>query len=90
MSTWLYLTVQTLALYLCATKRLGEWNQGYESTTRKVLEDYTDDYLKSIMQLFLGMSIVFYSLWAINIQKEMIGTVVFVMQKRYKDEMDKS
>lgn len=87
-SAWLYLTVQTLALYLCATKRLGEWNQRYESTTRKVLANYTDDYLKSIMQLFLGMSLVFYSLWAINIQKEMIGTVVVVIMAVMRYQWD--
>ena len=80
-SPWLFLTVLCLALYLSGAKRYGELEiyQEEAAATREVLSGYSREYLNSIMQIFLGMTLVFYALWAVTAQINMLLTVPVVI-----------
>ena len=61
-SNWLFLTVLSLSYYMALGKRRNEYQKvGIKS--RKVLESYPREFLDKMMYLFMGLSIVFYSLW---------------------------
>ena len=61
-SSWLYLTVLSMAFFLGFGKRRNELKfQGKDS--RKVLREYPMEFLDKIMYLCLGLTITFYSLW---------------------------
>lgn len=61
-SSWLYLTVLSMAFFLGFGKRRNELrSQGEQS--RVVLKRYTSEFLDKAMYLCLGLTIVFYSLW---------------------------
>ena len=64
-SGWLYLTVFSGALFLSLGKRRNEIRQhGQKGETREVLLLYTDSFLDKNMYVSLGLTIVFYALWA--------------------------
>ncbi len=63
-SNYLYLTTLSAAYYFGAGKRLKEAQQGGEM--RIVLKEYPLSYLESITNMFLGMTMMFYSLWAMT------------------------
>ena len=64
-SNWLYLTVIAMSFYLGLGKRRNELkNEG--SKSRKVLKYYNHDFLDKNMYMFLGLTIVFYSLWCVD------------------------
>ena len=63
-SNWLYLTVMTIAFYLSLGKRRNEIFS--KKNTRDVLKYYNNNFLDKNMYMFLGMGIVFYSLWTID------------------------
>lgn len=64
-SGWLYLTVFSGALFLSLGKRRNEIRQrGQTGETREVLRLYTDSFLDKNMYVSLGLTIVFYALWA--------------------------
>ena len=65
-SEWLYLTVLCFSLYLGLGKRRGELTRNKDKS-RPVLKYYTKDYLDKLMNLFLTLTLVFYSLWCTNI-----------------------
>ena len=66
-SNWLYLTVMSMAFYISFGKRKTEiTNGGFK--TRVVLKYYKEDFLNRFMSIFIGLTIVFYSLWCIDIQ----------------------
>jgi len=66
-SNWLYLCIISLSFFLGYGKRRNEMNKTTTNETREVLKDYTKDFLDKNMYMCLGMGIVFYSLWCINI-----------------------
>ena len=80
-SNWLFMTIQCFALYLAGGKRYGEldMNLNAQIDTRGVLKNYSSTYLKEVMQLFLGLTVVFYVLWIINVNEIMIITVPIVL-----------
>lgn len=80
-SHWLYLTVQSLALYLSIAKRLGELRDNKRAgvVTRDILEKYPEEYLSGMMNLFFGVALVFYSLWASTVLESMVITIPIVM-----------
>lgn len=64
-SAWLYLTVMSLSFFLGLGKRRNElMKQG--NSGRKVLKYYTKDFLDKNMYMCLAITIVFYSLWCIE------------------------
>lgn len=65
-SNWLYLTVLAMAMYLVLGKRRNEIIKN-GSKSRSVLKYYTREFLDKNMYMFLGLTIVFYSLWCIDI-----------------------
>lgn len=65
LSHWLYLTILSFAYYMGLGKRRGEL-QVNGTTSRKVLKYYTMDFLNKNMQMFMTLTLVFYSLWTID------------------------
>lgn len=80
-SKWLYLAVLAFSFYLGLGKRRGELRiNGSES--RKVNQFYSHDFLDKNMYVFLGLTIVYYSLWTIDptqIHKLMYLTIPLVI-----------
>lgn len=65
MSNWLYLTALSFSLYVSVEKRAGEILVAEKTgeTARNVLTDYSVGFLKSVRDVCLSLTIVFYSLW---------------------------
>lgn len=64
-SKWLYLAVLAFSFYLSLGKRRNEIKRiGID--TRKVNKHYTQDFLDKNMYVFLALTIIYYSLWAID------------------------
>lgn len=61
-SSWLFLTILSLSVFLALGKRLGELKCN-GSVSRKSLERYPTAFLSKNMYVYLGMGLVFYSLW---------------------------
>ncbi len=62
-STWLYLTVLVFSFYLALGKRRGELAQN-GAKSRKVLRYYSTAFLTDNMNIFLALTLAFYSLWS--------------------------
>ena len=83
-SSWLYLTVLSVSLYMALGKRRGEL-KNVTDNSRKVLKYYTYEFLDKFMYIFLGTAIIFYSLWCMigftDPQKStyLIYSVIFVI-----------
>ena len=60
----LLLTVISASMFLGFGKRRNELKKG--TSTRKVLRAYSMDFLNKIMYVFIGLTLMFYSLWSIN------------------------
>jgi decaprenyl-phosphate phosphoribosyltransferase len=69
-SSWLYLTVLSLAFYLGLGKRRNEILRQKVSGTRKVLNVYTHNFLDKNMYVCLTMAVIFYSLWSMQMANE--------------------
>lgn len=67
-SNWLFLTILCGSYYLAFGKRRNELAQN-KSTSRNVLKYYSKDFLNTSMNNFMVLSVVFYSLWATNINE---------------------
>lgn len=63
-SSWLFLTIMSASLFLGLGKRKKELINNKES--RKVLQEYNEDFLDKFQYLSLTLTIVFYSLWTIE------------------------
>lgn len=61
-SSWLYLTVLSLSLFMALGKRKSELAVN-GTKSRQVLKYYTAEFLNKYMYVFLTSSIIFYSLW---------------------------
>lgn len=77
-SSWLFLTVICLSFYFAIGKRRGEWKLT-ENITRPVLQYYSKSWLDEELHLMLGLSIMFYSLWAVEKSEKMAYTVPLVL-----------
>lgn len=60
----LLLTVISASMFLGFGKRRNELKKG--TSTRKVLKAYSMEFLDKIMYVFIALTLVFYSLWAID------------------------
>ena len=63
-SSWLFLTILNASLFLGLGKRKKELEKNKES--RKVLEEYNKDFLDKFQYIELALTLVFYSLWAME------------------------
>lgn len=61
-SSWLFLTVLSLSIFLALGKRRGE-KARYGVGARASLERYPQAFLDKNMYVFLGLGLAFYSLW---------------------------
>ena len=64
-SNWMFLMVLSFSFYLALGKRRGEIIKN-GTKSRAVLKYYSKNYLDKNMNMFLTISIVFYSLWVIG------------------------
>jgi len=85
-SSWLYLSIITVALFMSLGKRRNERKRIPEDDTREVLRYYTYDFLDKMLYMFLALTGVFYSLWAMEKDNEIIMwtiPVVFLLMMKY-------
>lgn len=73
----LLLTVISASFFLGFGKRRNELKKG--TSTRKVLKAYNLEFLNKIMYVFIGLTLVFYSLWTITKGGNLVYTVPFAM-----------
>lgn len=66
LSNWLFLTVLSVSFYMALGKRRNELLKNGKSS-RKALSNYNKNFLDKSMYMFLSLTIVFYSLWAISV-----------------------
>ena len=64
-SDWLFLTTLFSSLYFGTGKRKMEIINN-KNSTRTVLKYYNEEYLQSLLNIFLSLIIICYSLWIIN------------------------
>ena len=90
-STWVFLTMMTGAMFLAFGKRRGEKDR-FGSSARKSLNGYTDLFLDHGVTISLSTTIVFYSMTCINTESSLAQSgidmlwsvpVVFLMLLRY-------
>lgn len=74
-SNWLYLTIISLAFFLGLGKRRNEMIRQGDSA-RMVLKRYNKEFLDKNMYMFLGITIVFYSLWCNSIRETLDNSVI--------------
>ena len=80
-SQWLWLVILSFSLYLSLGKRRGEIKTG-AAKARKVNQHYTKSFLDKNMYAFLTLTIVFYSLWTVEVSEKsplLIWTVPLVV-----------
>lgn len=88
-SSWLYLTITAIAFYMVLGKRKKELDKNPEGNTRQVLKAYTSEFLDKFMYVCMTLAIVFYSLWAKNLENSvMIWTVPLVILIAMKYSLD--
>lgn len=77
-SKWLFLTILNASLFMGFGKRQKEFL--VKGEVRKVLESYSKDFVDKFMYICLTLTIVFYSLWAIEqTQKYMFLSIPLLM-----------
>ncbi len=64
-SKWMYLAILAFSFYLALGKRRNEL-QSIGTKTRKVNKHYNQGFLDKNMYVCLGLTIVYYSLWAVD------------------------
>ncbi|MDR2600122.1 MAG: decaprenyl-phosphate phosphoribosyltransferase [Oscillospiraceae bacterium] len=79
MSNWLFLTVVAMSLFMAFGKRRGEMLKTTDGETRIVLESYNLQFLNAMHFVCAGLTIVFYSLWTMYQETNMIYTVPLVI-----------
>ena len=78
-SDWLFLTIVAMSLFMAFGKRRGEMLKVGAEDGRPVLGHYDLAYLNGIVFVCAGLSVVFYSLWAMDSEMYMIYTVPIVI-----------
>lgn len=78
-SGWMFLTVVVLSLFMAFGKRRGELHSYVSGETRDVLEVYEMNFLNGIIFMCAGLTMVFYSLWSISQESNLVYTVPVVL-----------
>lgn len=89
-SNWLFLTVLCGSLYMSMGKRRNELKKG-SSNTRSVLKYYNMDFFDKNMYMFLSMSLIFFSLWATELENRFLLfsiIIVFILCLRYSYDIE--
>ena len=79
LSTWMFVTVLALALFLVCTKRIGELREEGTSGSRPVLRAYTLRALTQCMQISSISALNFYSMYVITQRGDLVMTIPLVM-----------
>jgi len=77
-SSWMFITTLSLALYLAAVKRRQELESN-GSGARAVLERYSLKLLDTYAQVAAVGAIIFYSLFATTVRPALVSTIPFVL-----------
>jgi len=73
MSTWFLLTTSFGSLFIVAGKRYAELRElGDEGSVRSTLEEYSLDFLRTVLSVSCGAALVSYCIWAFD-TKELAG-----------------
>lgn len=83
LSSWMFITTLSLALYLASIKRRQELLKSGESA-RNVLRHYTVDLVDKYAEMSATCAILFYSLFIISAKPEMVYTIPFVLFGLYR------
>lgn len=78
-SDWMFLTVVSLSLFMAFGKRRGELRSYGAGGTRDVLEIYEMNFLNGVVFMCAGLTMVFYSLWSISQESNLVYTVPIVL-----------
>lgn len=78
-SDWLFLTIAAMSLFMAFGKRRGEFSRVRSAESRDVLRRYDIVFLQGMVWICAGLSIVFYSLWALNREHNMVYTVPLII-----------
>lgn len=79
-SQWLYLTILSISFYMGMGKRRNELcNISTNLNTREVLKYYDKNFLDKNMYMCLSLAIVFYSLWCLDIGKELNFNIIYTI-----------
>ena len=76
-SSYLHLTIMSVAFLMGANKRNKE--KILNSDSRGSLAFYSSEFLTKISQVFLGLSIVFYSLWVLSNTNTLINKTIMLI-----------
>ncbi|MCL2577606.1 MAG: decaprenyl-phosphate phosphoribosyltransferase [Defluviitaleaceae bacterium] len=77
-SEWMFLTIAAGSLFMAFGKRRGELIQLGE-TGRKVLNGYNLEFLNGAVFSCAAISIIFYALWAMTSESQMVYTVPLII-----------
>jgi decaprenyl-phosphate phosphoribosyltransferase len=70
MSTWFLLTTSFASLFIVTGKRYAELREvGGDARTRSTLDEYSLDYLRTVLSVSCGASLVTYCMWAFETQE---------------------
>lgn len=83
LSSWMFITTLSLALYLAAIKRRQELARGKEGT-REVLQHYTVSLVDRYAEMSGSSALMFYSLYIISDKPSMMFTIPFVLFGLYR------
>lgn len=83
LSSWMFITTLSLALYLAAIKRRQELSKS-GGGARKVLEKYTVALVDKYAEMSATCAILFYSLFVMSDRPELIYTIPFVLFGLYR------
>ncbi len=92
LSSWLILTVLSISFYLSLGKRRNEIQKN-GSNSRYVLRYYNKNFLDKNMYMFLACTIVFYSLWTVDINNNLLVwtvPIVMIMTMRYSMNIEEN
>ena len=78
LSTWMFITTLSLALYLAAIKRRQELSKSGEKA-RSVLRFYNAELIDKYAEMSATCALLFYSLYVISDQPNMVFTIPFVL-----------
>lgn len=93
-SNWLYLTILSFSFYMGMGKRRNEFIKlNKKDNTREVLKQYSENFLNENMYVFSSLSIVFYSLWSLEMSnkfKSIIYTIplIIIIQLKYSLDIE--
>ena len=78
-SKWFLIVVGFGALFVGATKRLAEFLKKSERLVRAVLDEYTESFLQSLINVSMAITLMGYALWVFEIQKGGIWSEVSLL-----------